>query len=402
VLVVDMIGFSIILPLLPFIGKRFGASPLELGLLVSIYSVAQLFGAPILGRLSDRFGRKPMLLLSIAGSTVGFVMLAFSTSLAMLFLARTIDGLTGGNITIAQAYVADVTTTEERGRALGFVGAAFGLGFIIGPALGGALSTVSFALPALVAAGLTVINLIMVAVLVPESLSAEIRNRLAKEPVGGFRATDLFEALRRPVVGPLLILTAATALAFGFVQGGFTIWAQAALNITPQLNAIALATVGVFAVLSQAVLVGLFTKRFPDGRIIAFGTAISAVTMLIWSQLHSLPSVLVMLAVQVPAVSVSQTVMRSALTKTVRRDEVGGILGLSTGLASIAGAPAPVVAGALIGGAGTWGPGALGGALMAAAAGLAFYTMRPITGAEKHTETEPLAADEATTGEGQS
>jgi DHA1 family tetracycline resistance protein-like MFS transporter len=377
VLVIDMLGFSVILPLLPFIGQKFGATPLQLGLLVSTYSVAQLVGAPLLGRLSDRFGRKPLLMLSIMGSTLGFVTLAFAPALWVLFVARAIDGLTGGNITIAQAYVADVTTPEERGRVLGFVGAAFGLGFVIGPALGGALVRFGYAVPALVAAGLTLVNLALVAVLLPESVSSEVRSSLAGKPIGGVRWGDLAVALKRPVVGPLLVLTSITAFAFGFVQGGFTLWAQRALGVTPQQNAIALATVGVFAILSQALVVGFVTKRYRDGLIIAGGTAMAAVTMLVWSQIGTLGAVLVLLAFQVPAVSVSQTVMRSALTKAVRPDEIGGTLGLSTGLASISGAPAPVVVGALLGTLGAWSPGVLGGVLMAIAALVAARTLLP-------------------------
>jgi DHA1 family tetracycline resistance protein-like MFS transporter len=133
---VNLVGFGIIIPLLPFYAQTFGASPLAIGLLFASFSVSQLLAAPILGELSDRWGRRPVLIISLIGTAVSFAMLAVAGSLAMLFAARIVDGLSGGNITTARAYIADITTEEDRARAFGILGAAFGLGFIVGPALG--------------------------------------------------------------------------------------------------------------------------------------------------------------------------------------------------------------------------------------------------------------------------
>ena len=137
---VDLLGFSLILPLLPYYAATFGADAFVTGLLVASYAVAQFIGAPILGRLSDRFGRRPILLVSILGTFIGFLLLGVAGALWMLFVSRVIDGLTGGNISVAQAYITDVTNQKNRAKGLGMIGAAFGLGFIIGPAVGGALS----------------------------------------------------------------------------------------------------------------------------------------------------------------------------------------------------------------------------------------------------------------------
>src|SRR5512135_3678920 len=137
---IDLLGFSLILPLLPYYAETFGANPTLVGLLVGSYAAAQLVGAPILGRLSDRYGRRPILLLSVLGTFIGFLLLGFARSLWVLFASRILDGLTGGNLSIAQAYISDVTDAKSRARGLGMVGAAFGLGFIIGPAVGGILS----------------------------------------------------------------------------------------------------------------------------------------------------------------------------------------------------------------------------------------------------------------------
>ena len=137
---VNLVGFGIIIPLLPFYAQTFGASPLVIGLLFASFSLSQLVAAPLLGDLSDRWGRRPVLIFSLLGTVVSFVMLALAQSLAMLFAARIVDGLSGGNITTARAYIADVTTDENRAKSFGLLGAAFGLGFIVGPALGAAFS----------------------------------------------------------------------------------------------------------------------------------------------------------------------------------------------------------------------------------------------------------------------
>jgi DHA1 family tetracycline resistance protein-like MFS transporter len=168
---IDLLGFSIILPLLPFYAETFGASPTVVGLLVAIYAAAQMVGSPILGRLSDKFGRRPILLVSIFGSALGFIFLGIANSLLVLFFARFFDGITGGNISVAQAYITDVTDEKNRSRGLGLIGAAFGLGFIIGPALGGVLSQWGYAVPAFAAAGVAFVNLGMVWFWLPESLT---------------------------------------------------------------------------------------------------------------------------------------------------------------------------------------------------------------------------------------
>ena len=198
VVFVDLLGFGLILPLLPYYADAYGATPIIVGLLTASYAAAQLVGAPLLGRLSDRYGRRPILLVSIFGTFVGFVMLgvaewlgnglaswlglaasANAFILSFLFASRMLDGLTGGNISVAQAYITDVTTEENRAQGLGMIGAAFGLGFIIGPATGGLLSTYGYAVPAFAAAGLALLNLVAVYFYLPESLTPEKRKEMA-------------------------------------------------------------------------------------------------------------------------------------------------------------------------------------------------------------------------------
>ena len=185
---IDLLGFSLILPLLPYYAESFGATPLIVGLLVASYAAAQLVGAPLLGRLSDRIGRRPVLLLSVAGTLVGFLLLGLAEPLgrmlaglvssqspnvvilAVLFVSRVLDGLTGGNLTVAQAYITDVTDEANRAKSLGLVGAAFGLGFILGPAAGGVLSQWGYDIPAFAAALISSLNLMAIFFFLPESL----------------------------------------------------------------------------------------------------------------------------------------------------------------------------------------------------------------------------------------
>lgn len=201
---IDLLGFSIILPLLPFYAETFNATPTQVGLLVASYAAAQLVGAPVLGRMSDRFGRKPVLIISLTGTFIGFLILGFANSLAMLFVSRILDGFTGGNISVAQAYVTDITDENNRARGLGMLGAAFGLGFIIGPALGGILSVYGFAVPAFVAASLSLISIIGVIIFLPESLTDEARATLMNKTRQKYSLGNLWQAIDRPRVGPIL------------------------------------------------------------------------------------------------------------------------------------------------------------------------------------------------------
>src|SRR6476660_9709228 len=158
---VNLVGFGIIIPLLPFYAQTFGASPLTIGLLFAVFSLCQLLAAPALGDLSDRYGRRPILIFSLLGTVVSFVMLALAHSIAMLFAARIVDGLSGGNISTARAYVADVTEPKDRARAYGLIGAAFGLGFVMGPALSGLVAKVSYTAPIWAAAAVTLVATVM-------------------------------------------------------------------------------------------------------------------------------------------------------------------------------------------------------------------------------------------------
>ena len=362
---IDMLGFGLILPLLPYYAETFGASDTVIGLLVASYAAAQLVGAPILGRLSDRFGRRPILLLSLVGTLLGFMLLGFAKTLFILFAARILDGITGGNISVAQAYISDVTDAKNRAKGLGMIGAAFGLGFIIGPASGGLLSQWGYAVPAFVAAGLVAINLLMVALWLPESLPPEKRT-VAGEKRSAVTLSALVAALKRPFSGSLLITRFFFSLAFSIFQTIFALYALRRFNLGATETGFILTYVGVLSVIVQAGLVGRLSQRFRDDVLIFAGVGIMALSLLGWALTPSVTVLLIILAPTAFAGGVLNTVLSSALTKAVEPQEIGGILGLSASIESATRVIAPTLGGILLGRLGAWAPGTFGAVMLAA------------------------------------
>src|SRR5437879_8312365 len=203
---IDLVGFGIVIPVLPFYaeGTKFGATPREVGFLFASYSIMQLIFAPVMGRLSDKYGRRPVLLVSILGTCLGFMILGFATTLWMLFLGRILDGITGGNISTAQAYIADVTTKEDRAKGMGLLGAAFGLGFIFGPAIGGILSRWGVEVPFLFAACLCFANAVLLYFTLPETVTPDHPARVSA--AGGRGWSYLLKSHSQPTLGFVLLL----------------------------------------------------------------------------------------------------------------------------------------------------------------------------------------------------
>jgi len=366
IVLVDMLSFSLVLPLLPYYAEEFGATPIVTGLIFSSYPLMQVIAAPFLGRLSDVWGRKPVLMLSIAGTVCALLLLGFARSLWMLFASRMLDGLTGGNISVAQAYMTDVTSEADRGKAFGLVGAAFGIGFILGPVTGGLLSGVNEHLPAFFAAGLAGFNLLLVAFILPESLSAKRRAEVKAEPAKGFGLSELGTAVRLPRVGPLLLIRIVTGFTFAVFEGGFSLWAANSIGLTAQQNGLVLGYVGVLQVAIQLGLIGPLTRRFGDAQLIVAGTGLSAMALAAWGFAPNVWTLVVMMPFLSVGLAVTNTILGSALTKSVYPDEVGGVIGLSTAIGSLTRIPAPFVAGALLQTVSGWAPGVLAGVLTVA------------------------------------
>ncbi|MCG3208097.1 MAG: Tetracycline resistance protein, class C [Anaerolineae bacterium] len=395
IIFVDLLGFSLILPLLPFYAEKYSASPAVVGLLVASYAAMQMIGAPLLGRLSDKYGRRPILLISIFGTFVGFLLLGLAHPLGLalanlvglgeslaaqnaavlgvLFVSRMLDGLTGGNISVAQAYITDITDVKNRAKGMGLIGAAFGLGFTLGPALGGVLSRWGYAVPAFIAAAIAALNLLAVFIWLPESLSPELRgvNRHHHRELLSFQM--LWVALSRPRVGPLLQTRFVYGLAFATFETIFALFAQYRLQLSAETTGYIMGYVGILVVLVQGVAIGRLTNRYSEIGLTFSGAVLMGLALLAWG---FTPSVWLLMIVLIPlalAAGVLNTVLSSLLSKSVYPEEVGGTLGLSSSVESLTRVLAPIMGGILLGQVGTWAPGLAGALLMA---WVVFYVWR--------------------------
>ena len=395
VVFIDLLGFSLILPLLPYYAETFQANQTVTGILIASYALMQLIGAPILGRLSDRFGRRPVLLVSVFGTFLGFLLLGFANALWMLFASRILDGLTGGNLSVAQAYISDVTDEKSRSKGLGMIGAAFGLGFIIGPVTGGLLSQWGYSVPAFAAAAISFINLILIYAWLPESLTEEKRSQMTeKRPAITFNA--LIVAFKRPFTGSILITRFFFGLAFAILQTIFGLYALAKFNLTARDTGLVLTYVGVLSVIMQGFLVGRLTSRYREDLLISISVVLMGLSLFGWA---FAPSVLWLYISTTPialAGGLLNTLLSSTLTKAVAPQEIGGILGLSAAVESATRIIAPLLGGVLLQQVGTWAPGIFGAVIMVGVSIYVFITIynHPIVFTLKQNKPVPVPASD--------
>lgn len=347
---VDVLGLTIILPLLPFYAEHFGANPAVVGLLVSTYAVCQLIGGPLLGRMSDHVGRRPLLLLSQAGTFIGFLILAYANALWLLFLSRVIDGLTAGNLSLAQAYISDVTKPEDRAKSFALIGIAFGMGFLIGPGISGFLSQYSFQLPIFVAAGLSATSILATYFLLPST---------SPHPPDGPRKFTLFAwrayvgFFRRPDLAPLLFQFTAFAFAFSTFMTGFPLFAERrytwhAHPFGPKQVGYVYAYLGFLGIILQGGLIGRLVKRFGEHKIVWAGFFSSTLGFTALAFTYNIPALLVVAAVASAGSGVLRPAITSLITQRASRSEQGVVLGLNQSLNSMCQIVAPFFAGLLI------------------------------------------------------
>ena len=357
IVLVDILGMTIILPLLPFYAQEFGASPRQIGLLVATFAVCQLVSGPLLGQLADRMGRKPLLLVSQVGTLIGFFVLGRATSLGMVFVSRAIDVITAGNLSLAQAYVSDVTAKENRAKAFGVIGIAFGIGFLLGPAISGYLSQYGHRYPIYAAQGLSALSILATAVLLPRARPQVAADGQAGP--GGRRLALLSwgryaEYFARPELATLLYQFFAFAFAFAAFTSGFALFAERRLswNGVPfgaKHVGYVFAYAGFLGILLQGGLIGRLVKKFGEVRLTRAGFASFSVSYALLAYVHRVPELLASATLS----SFGQGALRPALTAQIthnsRRDEQGLVLGITQSLMSVAQIIAPLLTGFLIG-----------------------------------------------------
>jgi MFS transporter, DHA1 family, tetracycline resistance protein len=372
------VGFGIVLPLLPFYADRFGASGLQVGLLITVYSAAQLFLAPLWGRWSDRFGRRPILILGLMGSAVSYVVFAYAGSLAALFLSRLLAGAGGATVPVAQAYIADITPPERRAGNLGLIGAAFGLGFIFGPALGGMLAPLSVQAPGLVAAALCFGNGILALVFLPESLPRSGRAARADEQP---RSTprDLRLALMDPGTSRILLLFFLFTVAFSAMQPTFPLFGSLRFGLEERHVGYLFAFLGMISAVVQGGLVRKLAPILGEDRLIRFSSLPFIAGLLTIGLAPGVGYLLVGLALLALGFGGSLPSMTSLLSRTAPSEIQGSVLGVGQSVGSLARIVGPLLAGMLFDVRGIAWP-YFGGALVAMAAFGVALTLRPPEG----------------------
>jgi MFS family permease len=396
VVFVDLLGFGILIPIIPLYAEAFGANEFVVGLLLASYSATQFVFAPILGRLSDEHGRRPILLLSLAGSVIAWTLFGLAQALWVLFLARSIAGAMGGNIAAAQAYIADITPPEDRAKGLGLIGAAFGLGFVFGPALGGIASSpgvlgwfdgvlpaivpvTQFTIPSFAAAAITALNLAVAVFVLPETrredTAADQRSRVER----------LLEALRDPALSGLVTSFFLLSLAFSGMESMFVLFTKDQFAYGTTANGYLLAYMGIVVAIVQGGVVGRLTRRYGEPRVAVAGVGIMGLSLAalpfskalgsgvpalgpVVNALPILPGgvlvmlgVLLWLAVGNGLANVSLTTL---VSKNAAEESQGGAFGLTQSAGSIARTVGPTAAGALYAAIQFWLPFVVGGLLM--------------------------------------
>jgi DHA1 family tetracycline resistance protein-like MFS transporter len=373
----DLVGFGLVIPLLPFYAERFHASPLQMTMLFATFSLMSMLTAPLWGRLSDRVGRRPVLMASMAAAALAYLWLAFATTLWMLFAARAFAGICAGNIAAAQAYVADVTPPEKRAKGMGMIGAAFGVGFIIGPVIGGVvagddLATADLQTPGLIAAGLSLAAFFGVLLLLPESRSAAARQFRARGGVAALR-----DALARPVLARLVIMFFLVILAFSALETTFAWWAIAQFGWGPRPTGFVFFYVGLLSALMQGGLIGPLTRRFGEERLMLGGLVLLALGLLLLPLAQGVPVLILALTALALGIGAMQPSINSLISQHAGMERQGEVMGVTQAVGSLSRVVGPLAAGSLFEAVGHHAPFLLGAVLVGGALLVGWRLPRP-------------------------
>jgi multidrug resistance protein len=341
---IDMVGFGIVIPVLPLYAEHFHATPYQIGWLTGIYSGMQVLFVPLLGRLSDRFGRRPVLIVSLLGTSLGFFIMGWASSLPLLFVARIVDGASGGNISTAQAYIADVSTPENRSRAMGVLGAAFGLGFTFGPMIGGIMSRISYGAPFYFAAALAALNVVLLYFILPESLSAEYRSK----PHHRSRLSDVFQHGYGRLFGTIVATYFFTVTGFAVMTMLFALFTEKHFGFTARETGYLFGFIGIISVILQGGLIGRLIKMFGETALARFGLFLLAVSLAALALVPSIPWLLLVCATTAIANGLTTPTLNGLASQMIDRSWQGRAMGLMQSSGALARLLGPLLGGWLL------------------------------------------------------
>ena len=354
---VDVLAFTLVLPYLPFYAEKFGASPSQVGLIITVFALCQFLAGPVLGKLSDQVGRKPVLILSQIGTFIGFIVLAFSNSLFMVYLARIIDGITAGNITVAQAAISDVTQPHERAKAFSLIGIAFGLGFFVGPAISGFLSHYGFQAPAWGAAFFSLCSILCTTFLFFDAPHIQAEKKpfklTVRDTLQAFNLKPIANYLRIPKLRSLMMQLFFFNLSFSAQISGFAMFAERRLvweghPFGAKEVGYLYAYLGFLGIGIRGILINRLVTKLGERKTAYIGFALQGVGYLGYAFVQNIPQVLLAATIGSIGSSFIRPAVMAQMSRQVSPREQGALFGVGQSLASLASIFAPIIAGALL------------------------------------------------------
>lgn len=343
----EVLGFSMVLPLIPFLGLSLGLTPLQIGLIISVFSFCQLFASPITGKLSDHFGRKPLFILSQMSTFLGFIFLGFATTAILLIGARLIDGLLGSNMTVSQAYISDITEPKHRTRVYGYSSGVFGAGLIFGPFIGGLLSRINYSVPMFFAAAITLVSVVLVVLFLPETVTKKTE-KISLNFNDVIPVDDAKSFIKTPKVRNILLSFFLYNFAFFLFISNFGLLAEAQFHVDADLVSFYFAWYGIIRVIVQTILIARILRVLGENRILLTGIFSMAISMLTLAFSAEYLFIFVPLIFLAYGTGVGRPVLTSKLTNNVTQKETATILGINNSLTSVAQIIAPILGGFII------------------------------------------------------
>lgn len=353
ILITEVLGFSLVLPFLPLFAQDMGASALVVGLLLTTFSFFQFVSAPIAGSLSDKYGRKPLLLISQVATMISFITLGLAGSLWMLFLSRAIDGLLGSNATIAKAYLSDITPRKDRSKVFGISGVAFAIGFMVGPLLGGTIAQTSYAIPSFIAAGITFASIIFTVIALPETITRQKKIAASKKSdkkikIELLNFNQIKHYFQNPAVNQQLIEFATYTFSMAIFTSNFAIYARQKYNANTQQIGLIMTAIGATSVVFRGYLLPKLIDKFNERHLERVGVSLMILGLLLTIFSSSFTQQLLVIWLFATGAGMNYPLMMGDISRSVDEKEQGAIIGVANSLDSLAHIAGPLVGGALL------------------------------------------------------